>query len=70
MILKSRNLRKGKLSLLRINTKQKLLCLNSTGCKRRIRKTFEVKIWEEPLLVKKQTIPQQKALDLSFNLAP
>ena len=41
-----------------------------TGCKRRIRKTFEVKIWEEPLLVKKQTIPQQKALDLSFNLAP
>ena len=44
--------------------------LACTGCKRRIRKTFEVKIWEEPLLVKKQTIPQQKALDLSFNLAP
>ena len=25
---------------------------------------------KEPLLVAKQTIPQQKALDLSFNLAP
>ena len=25
---------------------------------------------KEPLLVQKQTIPQQKALDLSFNLAP
>ena len=42
----------------------------NTGCKRRIRKTFEVKIWKKPLLVKEQTIPQQKALDLSFNLAP
>ena len=27
-------------------------------------------ILKEPLLVQKQTIPQQKALDLSFNLAP
>ena len=25
---------------------------------------------KEPLLVQKQTIPQQKALDLSFNLTP
>ena len=40
-----------------------------TGCKRRIRKIFEVKIWKESLLVKEQTIPQQKALDLSFSLA-
>ena len=28
------------------------------------------KILKEPLLVQKQTINQQKALDLSFNLAP
>ena len=27
-------------------------------------------ILKEPLVVKKQTIPQQKALDLSFDLAP
>ena len=40
-----------------------------TGCKRRIQKTFEVKIWKESLLVKEQRIPQQKALDLSFSLA-
>ena len=42
---------------------------NYRGCKRRIRKIFEVKIWKESLLVKEQTIPQQKALDLSFSLA-
>ena len=41
-----------------------------TGCKRRIRKTFEVKIWKEALLVETKMIPQLKALDLSFNLAP
>ena len=46
------------------------LAFKYTGCKRRIRKTFEVKIWKETLLVEKQTIPQQKALNLSFNLAP
>ena len=44
--------------------------VHCTGCKRRIRKTFEVKIWKESLLVKEQRVPQQKALDLSFNLAP
>ena len=43
---------------------------NSTGCKSIFRKIFEVKIWKKPLIVKEQTIPQQKALDLSFNLAP
>jgi hypothetical protein len=31
---------------------------------------FEFKIWKEPMLVLKQTIHQQKALDLSFNLTP
>ena len=34
------------------------------------RKIFEFKIWKEPILVLKQTIPQQKDLDHSFNLAP
>ena len=43
---------------------------NTTGRKRPIRKTFELKIWKDSLLVEKQTIPQQKALDPSFNLAP
>jgi len=42
----------------------------STGCKRRIRKMFEFKIWKESMLVLKQTTHQQKVLDLSFNVAP
>ena len=42
----------------------------STGCKSRIRKMFEFKNWKEPMLVLKQTIYQQKALDLIFNMAP
>ena len=33
-------------------------------------KVFEFKNWKKPMLVLKQTIPQQKALDLSFSLAP
>ena len=41
-----------------------------TGCKSQFRKIFGFKNWKEPMLVLKQTIPQQKALDLSFNLAP
>ena len=41
-----------------------------TGCKSQFRKIFEFKKWKEPMLVLKQTIRQQKALDLSFNLAP
>ena len=31
---------------------------------------FEFKIWKESMLNLKQTIHQEKALDLSFNLAP
>ena len=42
----------------------------STGCKRRIQKIFEFRIWKEPMLVLKQTIPQKKALIFSFNLTP
>ena len=42
----------------------------STGCKSIFRKIFEFNIWKKPMLVLKQTIPQQKALDLSFNLTP
>ena len=42
----------------------------TTGCKRWIRKMFESKIWEESMLVLKQTIHQKKALDLSFYLQP
>ena len=41
-----------------------------TGCKSRIRKMFEFKIRKKTILVLKQTTPQQKALDISFNLAP
>ena len=41
-----------------------------TGCKSDIWKKVQVNILKEPLLVLKQTIHQQKALDLSFNMAP
>ena len=41
-----------------------------TGCNSIFRKIFKFKIWKEPMLVQKQTIHQQKALDLSFNLTP
>ena len=37
-----------------------------TGCNSIFRKIFEFKIWKEPMLVLKQTIPQKKALILSF----
>ena len=41
-----------------------------TGCRRRIWKFFEFKIWKKQMLVLKQTIPQKKALILSFNFTP
>ena len=41
-----------------------------TGCKSRNDTYFQIKILKEPLLVLKQTVLQQKALDLSFNLTP
>ena len=53
-----------------LNSKSEVKPETTTGCKRRIRKTFEVKIWKEALLVETKMIPQLKALDLSFNLAP
>jgi hypothetical protein len=51
-------------------TEQKILSLHSyTGCRSQIRKIFEFKIWKKRMLALKQTIHQQKALDLSFNMA-
>ena len=41
-----------------------------TGCKSDIWKKVQVNILKKPLVVLKQTIHQQKALDLSFNMAP
>ena len=43
---------------------------SSTGCKSPNDTLFKINILKEALLVEKQTIPQQKVLDLSFNLAP
>ena len=40
----------------------------TTGCNSIFRKIFEFEIWKDPMLVQKQMIHQQKALDLSFNL--
>ena len=42
----------------------------TTGCKSPNYTLFKINILKKTLLVKKQTIHQQKALDLSFNLAP
>ena len=42
----------------------------STRCDSHFRNPAVFNILKEPLIVQKQTIPQQKALDLSFNLAP
>ena len=44
--------------------------ISGTGCASHFENLTNYKIVKEPLLVLKQTIPQQKALDLSFNLAP
>ena len=41
-----------------------------TGCKRRIQKKFELKIWKKSMLVLKQKLHQQKAHDVSFHLTP
>ena len=41
-----------------------------TGCNSGKWKKVQANILKEPLVLLKQTIPQQKALDLSFNLAP
>ena len=41
-----------------------------TGCNCGKWKKVQANILKEPLVLIKQTRPQQKALDLSFNLAP
>ena len=41
-----------------------------TGCNSDIWKKVQANILKNPLVLLKQTMPQQKALDLSFNLAP
>ena len=41
-----------------------------TGCKSPNDTFLKTNIQKEPLLAQKQTLNQQKALDLSFNLAP
>ena len=41
-----------------------------TGCKSPNDTLFKFNILKEPLQVQKQTTPQQKALNLSFSLAP
>ena len=43
---------------------------NSTGWISDVWKKVQANILKDPLVLLKQTIPQQKALDLSFNLAP
>ena len=47
-----------------------LKILLHTGCKSPNDTLFKINILKEALLVEKQTISQQKVLDLSFNLAP
>ena len=42
----------------------------STGCNSGKWKKVQANILKEPLVLLKQKIPQQKALDLSFNLTP
>ena len=42
----------------------------STGCNSIFWKIFKFKIWKKPMLVQKQKIHQQKALDYSLNLTP
>ena len=44
--------------------------IKGTGCNSGKWKKVQTNILKDPLLVLKQTIPQQKALDLSFNLTP
>ena len=42
----------------------------STGCNSDKWKKVQANILKEPSVLMQQTIPQQKALDLSFNLKP
>ena len=42
----------------------------NTRCGSHFENPTNFKILKEPLLVQKQTLHQQKALDLSFNLTP
>ena len=44
--------------------------VSSTRCGSHFENPTNFKILKEPLLVQKQTLHQQKALDLSFNLKP
>ena len=46
------------------------LTFDCTGWISHIWKKVQANILREPLVLLKQTMPQQKALDLSFNLAP
>ena len=43
---------------------------NSTGCSSHFGNLTNFNILKEPLLVQKQKLHQQKALDLSFNMTP
>ena len=49
---------------------QEFMLMSSTGWISKIWKKVQVNILKEPLVLLKQTIPQQKDLDLSFNLSP
>ena len=53
-----------------LSVKILFILLLGTGCVRQNENHANFKIVKKPLLVRIQTIPQQKALDLSFNLAP
>ena len=48
----------------------KYFTFSYTGCKSPNYTFLKINILKESLLLVKQTIPQQKAIDLSFNLAP
>ena len=48
----------------------KIILKIHTGCVRQNENPTNFKIVKQPLPVLKQTTPQQKALDFSFNLAP
>ena len=47
-----------------------MIMIQTTGWISEIGKKVQAKILKEPLVLVKQMMPQQKALDLSFNLAP
>ena len=47
-----------------------MMSMVGTGCVRQNENHANFKIVKKVLLVLKQTIPQQKTLDFSFNLAP